>query len=549
MHASTTYAIYWVPSGFSVDANYESLINRYLTDVGVDSGRSTNVYSAATQYYDAAGPIVYQSSFAGGYVDTHAFPGSGCNVGHGVVCLTDQQIQDELQRVLTSNGWHGSTTTMFFVMTPDGVASCFDGSGRECTTNTYCAYHNSFTDSTGEPVIYANQPYDATISGCESGSSPNGDDADSTINTMSHEHNEAVTDPFGDAWWNFASGQENGDNCAWVFGSSLGGTPGVDEYNQIINGHHYWLQEEWSNDGSDCVQHYLGIPVNVGAPTVSGPTGVGQVLSATQGSWTQSPTSYLYQWVRCTTAEVNSCSAFPDATAATYRLTSADVGRTLRVGVYAQNAAGTSPIAFSAPTAVVVTLPAASSQPVVSGLPIVGRTLSTTSGAWNTTASFAYQWERCAANSTGCIAIPGAAAATYTLGGADLGHTLRAVVSATNVAGAATSSSAATGLIIAVPQSTKTPRISGKVKVGRSLSASQGSWNGFPDVYRYQWLRCTGSGAKCTRIKKATHAKYRLTKRDAGHRLRVRVTAANLAGSVAATSLASKRVPHVQRHH
>jgi hypothetical protein len=552
MHSSKIYAIYWVPSGFSVDTNYESLINRYFADVAAESSRTTNVYSAATQYYDAAGPIAYQSSFAGSYVDTNAFPTSGCDdEGGDPVCLTDQQIQDELQNVLTAKAWHASNSTMFFVMTPNGVGSCFDDTppslGGDCTTNTYCAYHNSFTDSSNEPVIYGNEPYDATISGCDPGSSPNNDDADASINTLSHEHNEAITDPFGDAWWNFDSGQENGDNCAWIFGNALGGNPGVDEYNQVINGHHYWLQEEWSNDGSDCVQHYLGVPVNFSAPKVSGIAAEGKVLSATPGTWSQSPTRYTYQWTRCSSTSPSSCLAFPGSSGQSYRLTAADVGKIFRVFVDASNAAGTS-FTHSAATGVVIPLPASTTQPIVSGDAIVGRTLSTTSGTWNTSARIAYQWQRCSADLTGCTAIPGATAATYVLAAVDAGHVIKSVVSATNIAGTTSATSPATAVVVAVPHASRAPRISGKAKIGKRLTALRGTWTGPPETYRYTWLRCSRSGDKCRTIKKATHAKYRVTKSDSGHRLRVRVTALNVAGSKTATSRATKRVPAVRRH-
>jgi hypothetical protein len=69
---------------------------------------------------------------------------------------------------------------------------------------------------------------------------------------VSHEHNEAVTDYNGDAWYD-AAGYENGDKCAWRFGASLGRTT-YGGYNQPINGHTYWLQQEWSNRSSGCVQ-------------------------------------------------------------------------------------------------------------------------------------------------------------------------------------------------------------------------------------------------------------------------------------------------------
>jgi hypothetical protein len=541
MHSSTTYAIYWVPSGYHVSTNYESLINQYFTDVAAASGHADNVYSPATQYYDAAGPIDYQSTFGGSYVDIDPFPANGCNDGVDATCLTDQQIRTELQTVLTTNGWHGSTTTMFFVMTPDGVGSCFDSSNHACTTKTYCAYHDSFTNSNSEPVIYGNEPYDATIPGCDPGSSPNGDDADAAINTLSHEHNEAVTDPFGNAWWNFNSGQENGDNCAWIFGSALGGTPNVDAYNQIINGHHYWLQEEWSNDGSDCLQHYLGIPVNFRAPTVSGVAGQGQVLSATSGLWSQSPMSYVYQWQRCTASGSN-CTNIAGATASSYQLSAADVGQAVRSLVTATNGAGASAPVTSALSSVVIPVPAATAPPVISGTAAAGKALSVSSGTWNTSASFSFQWLRCAANGTACVVVGGATGRSFFLLGGDAGHTFKVVVTATNAAGTGQATSKHTAVIVAVPKLKKAPRISGRARVKGRLTASKGTWSGPPRSYRYQWLRCNAHGGGCRSIHRATHPTYRAASADAGHRLRVRVTAINAAGRKLATSGPSARI-------
>jgi hypothetical protein len=80
--------------------------------------------------------------------------------------------------------------------------------------------------------------------------------------------------------------------------------------------------------------------------------------------------------------------------------------------------------------------------------------------------------------------------------------------------------------------------------VGRKLSASRGSWSDSPTGYRYQWLRCNKHGGACAGIKRATRSRYKVTKRDARHKLRVRITATNAAGSGTATSRASKSVPH-----
>jgi hypothetical protein len=548
MRTNAVYTIFWMPSGSSCHATglttcaqYEAGVDQYFTDVAHDSGQTSNVYSAATQYYDATGPISYSSSFAGSYVDPNPFPASGCNDGVDARCLTDAQITAEIQNVLTTKGWHGTTTTMFFVLTPNGVGSCFDSSAAECTTNAYCAYHSGFESPNNEPVLYGNEPFNAGINGCHdinnvdgTQGSPNNPDIDPSLNTLSHEHNEAITDPAGTAWTNGSPAGENGDLCDFDFGAALG-TVGGQPYNQVINGHDYSLQQEYSNDGLTCVQHYLGIPVDFDPPTISGAAGQGHVLSAAHGLWSQSPTSYAYVWQRCTAAET-ACANIPNAVASTYSLGAADAGNTVRVGVRAHNAAGTSALVASAVTSVVAPVPHATAAPVVSGAAGVNKQLSTTNGTWNSAVSFAYAWLRCDAAAANCGVIPGASAATYTVTSADAGHRLEARVSATNAAGTTAATSNASGVVVDVPSASATPHLSGRAKVGKKLVAGKGSWRGAPTSYRFQWLRCNAHGGSCAAIGKATQATYKLTKKDAKHRMRVRVTAVNAAGNGIAIS-------------
>lgn len=476
------------------DANYESLINQYFTDVAAASGSGSNVYSADPQYTDGTGAAAYDSTFGASFVSHDPLPANGCDDGVDPVCLTDQQLQDEIQHVLTVKGWHGGLSNVFFLMTPDGVGSCVDGVTNQCSTNVFCAYHNYFVDASSEDVIYANEPYEGPSGGCfdpfDQGA-PNDLDADTTINTISHEHNEAITDPLTDPSnfaWIAADGSEIGDLCAFGFGTPLGGTPGVDAYNQVINGNHYDLQEEWSNADIGCVQKlggtsspatsgsgplvYQGGPVmhtnttyaiywlptagNTVPPMLTGTAAVNQKLTSTTGSWNGSPTSFSYQWQRCSSAGAG-CVNIPGATAASYTLTSADGGNTVRSTVSATNANGASPYAASATTAVVAPVPAATGAPVVSGVAAVGKSFSTTNGTWNTAASFTYQWLRCAANGSDCAAIPAATASTYPLVGDDAGHVLKAVVSATNAAGTTSSTSAASAVVVAAPHTTSAP--------------------------------------------------------------------------------------------
>ncbi|MGZ4380853.1 MAG: hypothetical protein ACXVRK_05815 [Gaiellaceae bacterium] len=410
------------------------------------------------------------------------------------------------------------------------------------------AGHSAFFDANHEPVVYANEPYAAEIPGCWDGTSPNGDDADATINTISHEQNEAITDPAGDAWL-AAGGSEIGDLCAWHFGTPLGGAAKSAGFNQLINDHRYWLQEEYSNDGSTCLQRYTptAAPRTVAPPVVGGSPGEGQRLSTSEGAWMYAPSGYSYRWQRCA-ATGTGCADIPGATAATYLVTAADVGSSIRAEVTAQNAAGTSAVVVSAPTPIIVPVPTATAQPVLSGTPALGKRISTTTGAWNATVTIAYQWLRCDADGTNCVSIPGADAASHVLELDDAGHTLEARVSATNAAGTTAAISGRSGSVVNRFAATKAPQISGRTRVGRRLSASRGTWTRPPTAYRYQWLRCNERGRSCALIVRATRRAYPLTKHDAGRRLRVRVTAVDASGRAAATSRASGRVLAPRRH-
>ena len=458
MRTNTDYAIYWMPSGSTCGAvscaNYQSTVNRYFTDVAAASGANTNVYSDDTQYYDATGPIAYNSTFGGSYVDTTPFPASGCTDGSDPVCVGDQALEAEIQSVITAQHWPDGKTSLFFVMLPSGIGSCYGGT--HCTTDPqtgWCAYHSGFMGANSSPILYANEPFDGTITGCHGAVGqgfPNGVAADATINTISHEQNEAISDPWGNAWFN-ANYEEIADLCAWVFGSQLGTTNG-EPYNQLINGHPYSLQEEYSNDGSTCVQRYGSAasptsPTNSARPVVSGTAAVGHTLSTTNGTWSGSPTSYAYQWLRCT------------------------------------------------------------------------------------------------ANGKSCASIGGATGSTYVVAPADAGFSLEARVSATNAAGTVAATSAATVLVVAKPSVSRAPQIAGTAKVGRRLAATTGTWTGPPTGYQYTWLRCNAAGRHCVQIHGATAATYAARAADRGHRLRVRVTAVNVAGSAAATSSATARIP------
>lgn len=186
--------------------------------------------------------------------------------------------------------------------------------------------------------------------------------------------------------------------------------------------------------------------------------------------------------------------------------------------------------------------PVNTAPPTISGTPTVGQTLTASNGTWsNSPTSFAYQWLRCNGGGNSCVSVANGAQQTYTLVGADAGHTLRIKVTATNADGSASAQSAqtaqvASGTSSAAPKNTSPPTISGTPKVGDTLTAAPGSWSGNPTSFAYQWQRCDADVAVCSDVIGATGNTYGVLTADLGYRLRVHVTAKNAKGTGSATS-------------
>jgi hypothetical protein len=258
LHSNRTHVIFWEPagSGLSFDPGYESLIEQFLRRVAGDSHHPGNVYGLTGQYTDAQGPAAYASSYGGARVDTDALPHNGCLeppiTGPGWnVCLTDKQLQTEIEHVVQTDRLPTGPRDVYFLVTPKGLGSCTDTSSTSCalggSMSGYCGYHSQSANG----ILYAVIPYNAVSGHCQSENPrPNGSTADPAISTISHEHSEMVTDPSGDAWID-SSGNEDGDLCITSFGPAIGGS-GASAWNEQIHGGHYYLQEEWSNADNGC---------------------------------------------------------------------------------------------------------------------------------------------------------------------------------------------------------------------------------------------------------------------------------------------------------
>jgi hypothetical protein len=288
----------------------------------------------------------------------------------------------------------------------------------------------------------------------------------------------------------------------------------------------------------------IAAPANDGAPTITGVPQQDQTLTAGNGTWTNSPTGYGYQWWRCDSSGAN-CAVVSGATNATYPLAAADVGATLRVVVTASNNGGHTS-AQSPASAVIAQLnaPASTAAPEITGTAQQGANLSADTGTWtNAPDAFAYQWLRCDSTGASCSPISAATSADYTPTAADVGSSLRVVVTAANATGGTPATSPPTGVVEpAAPVNSLAPSISGTAQQGDMLDADTGFWSNGVTGYAYQWLQCDATGANCTEISGADASSYVPSSADVGHTLQVTVTASNSGGHTAATSAATALV-------
>ncbi len=175
--------------------------------------------------------------------------------------------------------------------------------------------------------------------------------------------------------------------------------------------------------------------------------------------------------------------------------------------------------------------------PVISGDPIFGVVLQTSTGSWTPDGlTFGYRWARDG------VRIPGETGRYHRLRVDDLGHTITATVTAT--APDESTSSVTTQATATVRRATfelvTAPKISGVTRYTRKLTASAGEWSKRPSRVNYRWLR---SGKP---VKGATKAAYRLGVKDVGRRIRVRVTVRREGYRKAETTSApTRRIRHL----
>ena len=270
--------------------------------------------------------------------------------------------------------------------------------------------------------------------------------------------------------------------------------------------------------------------LTAGKATISGTATVGKSLQAQAGTWAPGGTKLAYQWKR-------DGKTIAGATAKTYKLVAADLGKRITVTVTGTRDGYATRSATSAATRAVAAGALTTVKPKVSGSAVVGKTLKVQAGTWKPAGvKLSYQWKR------GGKAISGATKSSYTLKAADGGKRITVTVTG-KLSGykTASSTSASTATVLKLMQAAPKPRIAGTARVGSTLTAQAGTWKPQPVKLSYQWYR---NGKAISGAKKAS---YKLVGSDAGKKITVRVTGAKSGYLSTAKVSAAKKVPLVMR--
>jgi hypothetical protein len=294
------------------------------------------------------------------------------------------------------------------------------------------------------------------------------------------------------------------------------------------------------------------LPVNAGgadAPTMSGTSRTGNTLTVSAGSWTNTPASYTYRWLVSDDGSTGwSVASGVTGTTDAYLVPDAYAGKYLQARVIAHNGSTWSDAAYT-DSVWVPAPPANTVVPAVTGTVRVGVSLSADSGTWTyppTDASgYVYEWQVSTNGTDWAAALgDGGDSSEYDVDLTDDNQFLRVKVTATNDGGSTIAYSDATSLVdILAPTSSAEPQVTGTIEIGRTLTASSGTWDYATD-YAYAWQSSAdGSTWETAPGEGAASSTYTVAAADAGRYLRVGVTGSNRNGSLLASSASSARVP------
>jgi hypothetical protein len=223
------YPIFWGPTSTTFSTSYQSSISSFFQAIECGSGTSTPTCGGhadlAKQYFRSAPAAI---KFGRAFTDTSAPPKSSPSTS---------SIVAEAAKVIKASGSSIDPLGLYMVFTSNFPAR-----------TGYCAWHSAgsykaTTKSVATWFAVAYMPFVGTTAGCSAANLPGyiaktSPAVDSVINVTTHELFEAMTDSLlrNQSAWYDSAGYENGDKCAWNFGSTMNGYRVQSEYDNVKHG-------------------------------------------------------------------------------------------------------------------------------------------------------------------------------------------------------------------------------------------------------------------------------------------------------------------------
>lgn len=335
--------------------------------------------------------------------------------------------------------------------------------------------------------------------------------------------------------------------------SSIAGT--TYQLTSLTNGTNYDVRVSASNGfwGAVATSNAnvpFGAVSNTVSPTIGSANAAGDVLTSTDGSWSNNGaavTGTNYQW-QSRASLSDPWTNIPGANSSTYTLSSVDVGKYVRLQVSKRNGAnGNAYVTASSATSSVIQTGLAASPANLTALfgnqsVQVSWTIPATNGG--TLSGFRVEYSVDGDNWT-LSQLVSAATTSHTISGLTNGTGYFVRVTGVTAAGNGTYAISGDAVVPATsPTNTSIPTVSGQTSFGSVLSATPGSWsaNGRTlGAANYQWQYSNDSGATWTDIPGEVSDQLTLSG-YIGSSLRVKVTRSNAVGAVHAYSIATTAV-------
>jgi hypothetical protein len=224
-------------------SQWDTASKNVLTNIGQYLGGSP-YFNINTTYYNSSNVHVQNSvALAASITDSGSFGTQ----------LSDANIASIVSNAITSGKLPKDANGIYVVLTDHSTTA----TSGFCTQ--YCGWHDHQTVS-GTDIKYAfvgNAETQCASSCGATSPSPNGTPgADGAASVLAHEVEEATTDPDLNAWYSNYDGSENGDKCAWNFGTTSTASNGA-KYNQTFGSMKYLIQQNWVIASTQkCLQHY-----------------------------------------------------------------------------------------------------------------------------------------------------------------------------------------------------------------------------------------------------------------------------------------------------